>query len=112
MEYPLIVESDGLLMLSYTFWGGYDDVGAIVAELDALGFTTESQILETRQTHIAENDEFRVVFTVAEGVTDIQEPSRYDPQYNYIVKFLTVPCGAAELSGTHAAAPITHSRLP
>ena len=90
--YPLIIESDGLLMLSYTFWGGYAEVDAILAELRALGFDVESQILETRQAHIAENDEFRVVFTVAEGVTDIQEPTRvYDPQYNYIVKFLTVP---------------------
>lgn len=90
--YPLIIESDGLLMLSYTFWGGYAEVDAILAELRSMGFTVESQILETRQAHVAENDEFRLVFTVAEGVTDIQDPSRvYDPQYNYIVKFLTVP---------------------
>jgi hypothetical protein len=90
--YPLIIESDGVLMLSYTFWGGYAEVGAIMDELAALGFEVESEILDTRQTHVAENDEFRVVMTVAEGVTDIQEPSRvYDPQYNYIVKFLTVP---------------------
>lgn len=90
--YPLIIESDGVLMLSYTFWGGYAEVDAILAELRSMGFSVESQILETRQAHVAENDEFRLVFTVAEGVTDIQEPSRvYDPQYNYNVKFLTVP---------------------
>lgn len=90
--YPLIVESDDLLMLSYTFWGGYDDVDAIMTELAALGFETESQILPERQAHIAENDQFRLVITVAEGVTDIQEPSRvYDPQYTYNVKFLGVP---------------------
>lgn len=90
--YPLIVESGGLLMLSYTFWGGYDEVDAIMTRLAELDFATESEVLPDRQAHVAENDEFRVVITVAEGVTDIQEPSRvYDPQYTYNVKFLGVP---------------------
>ena len=87
----LLFESDRQLTYSYSFWGGYAEVAAIMAELDTLGYTVEQDIQPTRQTHIAEGPDYRIVMTVAEGVKDTISGEPYDPQYTYIVQFKGVP---------------------
>lgn len=82
-------ENQGRLGLSFDFWGGYDDVAEIVAALEELGYDVTSEILQTRQAHVAEGDDYRVVITVAEGVESAG--AAMDPMYTVIVVFRRVP---------------------